>query len=329
MANPNTAVFPGAVATDTDLPVATNSFSTTLNGSITSSATSLTLTSASGLNVPCVLKIDSEYILATSLSTNTLSGCTRGLYGSTGASHSSGATVTAPIVASHVNQLAAEVKAIETAVSGLGGFSLSPLVFRVAEDWFNVANPESSWSGFSSTDGSITWSDGETEGRPGLVLLNSGNAGLTSQGSSNVGGARTVPSLEAGTFDMYCYFKTPAVLTNCTFKVGTDQLSLRYDPGTFSTTFFVHGSQYWGGTWDVDTTVTVVADTWYVVRFYCTSIGTANVSVATTTAGLGSGVSHSLTDVRRGNIGWEVTSSNSTAKTLKIDAVFLKYDISR
>ena len=65
MANPNTAKFPTNVAADTDLLVATNSFSTTLTNALDSSETTVTVGSTTGLNVPCVLKFDNEYIKAT------------------------------------------------------------------------------------------------------------------------------------------------------------------------------------------------------------------------------------------------------------------------
>jgi len=66
---------------------------TTLNGSINSSVTSIVLTSAVGFSAAGVVLIDSEQISYTGISTNTLTGCTRGANGSTAASHTSGVTV--------------------------------------------------------------------------------------------------------------------------------------------------------------------------------------------------------------------------------------------
>lgn len=82
-----------------------NAFSTTLNGSISASDTSITLTTATGLVAPgviCIDRVDAlntatptkrEYVSFTGISTNTLTGCTRGVAGSTAQSHNSGATV--------------------------------------------------------------------------------------------------------------------------------------------------------------------------------------------------------------------------------------------
>jgi hypothetical protein len=76
--------------------VLTNPFTTaysTLNGTITSTATSLTLTSASSFPVNGVIKIDSEQIAYNNIAGNVLSGLTRGYNGTTAASHTTGAAV--------------------------------------------------------------------------------------------------------------------------------------------------------------------------------------------------------------------------------------------
>lgn len=62
--------------------------SSTLNGTISSSVTSITLASASQFPTSGTVKIESEYITYTGISTSTLTGCTRGAFNSTGASHS-------------------------------------------------------------------------------------------------------------------------------------------------------------------------------------------------------------------------------------------------
>jgi hypothetical protein len=60
---------------------------TTLNGAIDSSVTSIVLTSAAGFPATGSVFIDSECITYTGISTNTLTGCTRGTNGTTAASH--------------------------------------------------------------------------------------------------------------------------------------------------------------------------------------------------------------------------------------------------
>ena len=80
----------------TDNPLANNPFTTaysTLNGTINSTVTSLTLTSAASFPVNGVIKIDSEQIAYTTIAGNVLSGLTRGYNGTTAASHTTGAAV--------------------------------------------------------------------------------------------------------------------------------------------------------------------------------------------------------------------------------------------
>jgi hypothetical protein len=60
---------------------------TTLNGAINSSVTSIVLTSTSGFTTSGAVLIDLEWVTYTGISTNTLTGCTRGAYGTTAASH--------------------------------------------------------------------------------------------------------------------------------------------------------------------------------------------------------------------------------------------------
>lgn len=123
MPNPNTAKFPTAVSVDADLPVASNSFSTTLTGNIDSSVTTLPVVTTTGSNVPVLLRIGNEIILAGAKTSNTYTGCTRGFNGSSAVGHSSGDILAAYIIDYHFNQLAAEVKAIE-AFLGINGANI-------------------------------------------------------------------------------------------------------------------------------------------------------------------------------------------------------------
>ena len=67
--------------------------STTLNGTINNSATSIVLTDASSFTSTGTILIDNERISYTGKSTNTLTGCTRGFNSTAAASHTTGATV--------------------------------------------------------------------------------------------------------------------------------------------------------------------------------------------------------------------------------------------
>lgn len=90
-------------------PPSENAKQTTLDGSVSQGANSITLADASGLQAPGVLVIDRidangnntptkrEYISFTGISSNTISGVTRGLGGSTDQAHSDGAIVEAVV----------------------------------------------------------------------------------------------------------------------------------------------------------------------------------------------------------------------------------------
>lgn len=126
--NPNTARWTGANAGDADLFVATNNAQTTLNGSIGSTDTSIILTDASKFVVPVIIIVESEFIHCQSKTSNTLTSCTRGQEGSTGATHASGLSVFGYLTQYHYNQLAAEIKAIEAnAYHGSGTNNVLPV----------------------------------------------------------------------------------------------------------------------------------------------------------------------------------------------------------
>lgn len=94
-----------------------NGFSTTLDGTISDTDNSITLTTTTGLEAPGVLVIDRqnsdqvdtpdnrEYITFTGISLNTLTGCSRGIAGSSAQSHSSGAIVEEVMSVTHWRDL--------------------------------------------------------------------------------------------------------------------------------------------------------------------------------------------------------------------------------
>ncbi len=92
-----------------------NAFNTTLNGGITAGDASITLASVSGIQAPGVLVIDRvdanntatpttrEYISFTGIAGSAVTGCSRGLGGSSAQSHNSGARVEEVWSITHVN----------------------------------------------------------------------------------------------------------------------------------------------------------------------------------------------------------------------------------
>ena len=137
MANTNVATFPFAAPTDDVLTVASDNAQTTLNGDITDTASSIIVTDASGFQVPCIIVIDSEIILARSKSTNTFTNCVRGFAGSTPSAHTDVTNVFGYIVAYQHNQMAAEVKSVGSYIfqQDFGGFKRTENLITYSEDF--------------------------------------------------------------------------------------------------------------------------------------------------------------------------------------------------
>jgi hypothetical protein len=88
-----------------------NNAQTSLNGSITSSASSLTVNSAMGFPSQGTFRllVDSELIIVGAVSGATFSSLTRGAEGTTAASHNSGATAIAVLTAGALAQFKSDV----------------------------------------------------------------------------------------------------------------------------------------------------------------------------------------------------------------------------
>lgn len=110
--NPNVPLFPNAIATDNDLLVAGNNANTVLQAGVNVSSPTITLAVWNKFVTPLSITIDNEIMRCLS-NVNGVFTCQRGFNGSTPTSHSQGATVHGYIVAWPINQLSAEVKAIE------------------------------------------------------------------------------------------------------------------------------------------------------------------------------------------------------------------------
>ena len=124
MPNPNTAVFPAAIATDTNLPPGTDLYQTSLTAGITNVQLTVPVAAVPS-NFPCVITIDNEEILVSSTIGLNLQVTTRAFNGTVAASHLVGAVVSGNLVSWHINQIEAEIKAIETFI-GAGGVSVFP-----------------------------------------------------------------------------------------------------------------------------------------------------------------------------------------------------------
>lgn len=107
-----------------------NAFETNLDGAITAGATSIALDDATGLTAPGYLVLEPEdaslreYIKYAGISTNTLTGVSRGLDGSASGAqaHTSGAKVRMVFVHQYLNDIFTDIEALETAdANHIGG----------------------------------------------------------------------------------------------------------------------------------------------------------------------------------------------------------------
>lgn len=78
------------------LQEATTAIATTLNGTINSAVTTITVVSAATFGATGTIQIDNEQITYTGTTSTTFTGCTRGALGTTAASHTTGAAVYDP-----------------------------------------------------------------------------------------------------------------------------------------------------------------------------------------------------------------------------------------
>ena len=108
-----TSNYPTSVDTTTELIEAANNAADTLSGAITAISTSLTLTDSTEFTNSGIVAIDNELLSFTGKSGNTLTGLTRGIEGTTAASHSTGAEVKQVISAKSHNVLASAIIALE------------------------------------------------------------------------------------------------------------------------------------------------------------------------------------------------------------------------
>lgn len=131
-----------------------NNAQTTLNGSINNSTTTVVVTSAASFSASGNFRIivDSEIMLVTSVSSNTFT-VTRGVEGTSGASHSSGASCT------HVLTAASLLKIISDLGISVGLADRKPSTpGTYDEEWEGTANTlPSGWSWGSAPSGSDSW----------------------------------------------------------------------------------------------------------------------------------------------------------------------------
>lgn len=234
-----------------------NAFNTTLNGAIGSSDTSITLTAVTGLQAPGVIVIDRqnaagvntptlrEYITYTGISTNTLTGCTRGVASSTAQAHASGAVVEEVFSTTHWNDMLTLLLNVFTSAGVLDTTKVADLA--TSQTWTNktLTSPTVNTPTIKSATQTVVSLSGTTP----TVNLNNGNVfTLTMTGNTTWSASNAV----AGQF----------FIVEVTQGSGTTYTNTWFNTVTWVTS---------GGTAPVQTTTSNGVTTY---GFRCTGVGT-------------------------------------------------------
>jgi hypothetical protein len=186
-----TARFPSAIATDRDVSVQKDRSQSQLTGSMTASATSMTVVTGSKFAEGVIATIDNEQMMVCSVVGSTVNigyaSCPnvdgRGWGGTVAASHSNGALVSANVVSWNHNALKEEVKAVEDFLGVDGG--------NVVKSWNGrqgVVTPQSAdytWSqigGSKQGNTSVPQMAGTVSGSAGTPLCVDGSGNSTTTG---------------------------------------------------------------------------------------------------------------------------------------------------
>jgi len=186
MSNTNTPNFPYKAPTDIVLSVASDDAFTSLSAGITDNDTTIPVVSTTSFNVPCLIVIESEIIMAGDKTANSFTNCTRG-FGSTPAAHLGDLPVYGYIVAYHHNQVAAEIKSIGSWLhtNDLSGLKKSENLITYSEAFNNGAWAKTSGSTITSTSQTsptgdstaCTLTEGSSNGMNGVSFTTSMTAG--------------------------------------------------------------------------------------------------------------------------------------------------------
>lgn len=209
--NPATAVYPGGVATDKDLPPQVNRFQTTLTSDIVGSTTAIPLATTSGLITQTLITIDNEIMMVCQVTDGThaaigKSSCPntdgRGLgVGGTAVSHSSLSNtklVSGYLTAEQMNQSFAEIKALETNATKNTTFNAQTTTYQVLAADFTQLKTISVASGtFTIT---LVASGSQPAAGQFIRVINYGSGVVTiARSGQNINGATTSLTLPAST----------------------------------------------------------------------------------------------------------------------------------
>jgi hypothetical protein len=127
-----TPVFPTTLDDISSLGGVADDFSTALSAGIDADDTTIPVASTTGATSAGWKVIDNEIFTHTGKTSNTFTGCVRGVSGTTAASHSSGADVEDLAIAAHRETLRAAIEAIEAKLGTGSAIAVNKLVAQTA-----------------------------------------------------------------------------------------------------------------------------------------------------------------------------------------------------
>jgi hypothetical protein len=205
------AKYPSSAAGDADLSIAANNLSTSLTDNpLTSGATTVNVVSTTGFPTAGYITIETEIIFYTGKTGSSFTTCTRGVDGTSAASHVLGSIVSLDIIAAHHNSLKDEIEAIETDLVGVeasitpvaAGNTATSILNRIAQivnqiktgfsltNWYDsiTARATTSLNNLASVAiNTALLNINGTAGSPSYSFTNDPNTGIYSIGADNLG----------------------------------------------------------------------------------------------------------------------------------------------
>jgi hypothetical protein len=142
---PGTPQYPTSLDTQNTLLDVSNNASSNLTAGINNSVTTIAVGSTAAFAATGAISIDAEIILYTGKTGTTFTGCTRGVFGTTAASHSGGAPVRQNILAQHFTARGTAIIAVQTK---LGTGSSTPTTGTVLQ---GTGTGASAWQQLTGT----------------------------------------------------------------------------------------------------------------------------------------------------------------------------------
>ncbi len=223
--NPNSSTFPSSAATDNTLFVAANNALTTLSGPITASTTAIPVVTTAGFIFPTLVSIGSSASEIVAVCSQTggnqlnVCGSGRGFNGTSAQSFNTGAVVSANIVSWFHNQVAAEIKTVESWLIANPFGTVNSVAVTMPSSLFTLSGCTITTSGTCAVS---------------LASQTQNQAFLSPNGSSGVPGWRQIVTADVASSSLFgnsallpTYYNVPSAYSSQNFCVSGATLGLQ------------------------------------------------------------------------------------------------------